>query len=44
VQKRLAELGADVVEPSRRGPKPLADLIRSETARLMPILRAATEK
>ena len=44
VQKRLAELGADIVEPGRRGPKPLADLIRSETARLMPILRAATEK
>ena len=44
VQKRLADLGADIVEPGRRGPKPLADLIRSETARLMPILRAATEK
>jgi tripartite-type tricarboxylate transporter receptor subunit TctC len=44
VQKRLADLGADIVEPSRRGPKPLADLVRSESARLMPILRAATEK
>jgi len=44
VQKRLAELGADIVEPSRRGPKPLAELIRSETARLMPILEAAAEK
>jgi tripartite-type tricarboxylate transporter receptor subunit TctC len=44
VQKRLADLGADIVEPSRRGPKPLADLIRSETARLMPILKAAMEK
>jgi tripartite-type tricarboxylate transporter receptor subunit TctC len=44
VQKRLADLGADIVEPSRRGPKPLADLVRSETARLMPILRAAAEK
>jgi tripartite-type tricarboxylate transporter receptor subunit TctC len=44
VQKRLADLGADIVEPGRRGPKPLAELVRSESARLMPILRAATEK
>jgi tripartite-type tricarboxylate transporter receptor subunit TctC len=44
VQKRLADLGADLVEPSRRGPKPLADLVRSESARLIPILKAATEK
>jgi tripartite-type tricarboxylate transporter receptor subunit TctC len=44
VQKRLTDLGADIIEPSRRGPKVLADLIRSESARLLPILRAATEK
>ena len=44
VQKRLADLGADIVEPSRRGPKALADLVRSESARLIPILKAATEK
>jgi tripartite-type tricarboxylate transporter receptor subunit TctC len=44
VQKRLAELGADIVEPARRGPKPLADLIKSESARLMPILKSAMEK
>jgi tripartite-type tricarboxylate transporter receptor subunit TctC len=44
VQKRLAELGSDIIEPERRGPQPLADLISSETARLMPILRAAKEK
>jgi putative tricarboxylic transport membrane protein len=44
VQKRLAELGADLVEPSRRGPKALAELVRSESARLMPILKAAAEK
>ena len=44
VQKRLTELGADIVEPDRRGPKPLADLVRSESARLMPILKAATDK
>jgi putative tricarboxylic transport membrane protein len=44
VQKRLLDLGADIVEPSRRGPKALADLVKSESDRLMPILRAAAEK
>jgi tripartite-type tricarboxylate transporter receptor subunit TctC len=44
VQKRLADLGAEIVEPSRRGPKALADLVKSESARLMPILKAAAEK
>jgi len=44
VQKRFADLGANSVEPGRRGPKALADLVKSETARLMPILRAAAEK
>ncbi len=44
VQKRLAELGSNIIEPERRGPKPLADLVRSETARLMPMLKAVKEK
>ena len=44
VQKRLADLGADLIEPGRRGPQVLANLVRSEAARLMPILKAATEK
>src|SRR4051794_15031364 len=44
VLKRLTDLGANSVEPGRRGPKALADLVKSETARLMPILRAAAEK
>lgn len=44
VQKRLADLGAELVEPDRRGPKALADLVRSETTRLMPILKAAADK
>jgi len=44
VQKRLADLGADIVEPSRRGPKALADLVKSESDRLMPVLRTAAEK
>src|SRR6476469_6239869 len=44
VQKRLAELGADIAEPNRRGPKALGDLVRSEVARLMPILKDANSK
>ena len=44
VQKRLADLGADSVEQGRRGPKALAALVKSEAARLIPMLRAATEK
>src|SRR5207244_1328973 len=39
VQKRLADLGADIAEPARRGPKALADLVRSESARLVPMLK-----
>ena len=44
VQKRLADLGADSVEAGRRGPKALAELVKSESARLLPILRAAAKK
>ena len=44
VQKRLTELGGGSVEQSRRGPKALGDLVKSETARFMPILKAASEK
>jgi tripartite-type tricarboxylate transporter receptor subunit TctC len=44
VRKRLADLGADSIEEGRRGPKALGDLVKSEAARLIPILRAATEK
>ena len=44
VQKRLTDLGAELIEPDRRGPKALANLVRSETARWMPILKAAAEK
>lgn len=42
VRKRLADLGANIAEPARRGPKPLADLVRSESARLLPILNAVS--
>ncbi len=44
VKKRLAELGAETVEQERRGPKALTDLIKAESARLLPILKAAAEK
>ena len=44
VQKRLTDLGADPIEPARRGPKVLADLVKSEAARLLPILKAAADK
>jgi len=44
VQKRFAELGGESIEPARRGPKALAELVKSEAARLLPILKAASEK
>ena len=40
---RPAELGAAIADKSRRGPAPLAALVRSETARLTPILQAAAK-
>jgi tripartite-type tricarboxylate transporter receptor subunit TctC len=43
VQKRMADLGAAVPEPARRGPKPLADVVASEIARLGPVLREAAK-
>jgi tripartite-type tricarboxylate transporter receptor subunit TctC len=44
VQKRLAELGGEIIEPGRRGPRALAELVKSEADRLLPILKAAAEK
>jgi len=44
VQKRLYDLGAEIAEPNRRGPKALAELVRNEVARLTPILKAAAAK
>ena len=44
VQKRLYDLGAEIAEPDRRGPKALGELVRSEVARLTPILKAAAAK
>src|SRR5262245_53148521 len=43
-RERLLSLGAEVPEPNRRGPKPLAMLVKSEIARLTPIIQAAIVK
>ena len=43
-RKRLGDLGAAIADKSRRGPAPMAALVRSEIARLTPILQAATKK
>ena len=40
LRKRFTELGADVTEKERRGPQALAEVVKSEIARLTPILRA----
>ena len=44
VQKRFADLGAFIAEPARRGPKALTELVKSEVARLGPILKTASAK
>jgi tripartite-type tricarboxylate transporter receptor subunit TctC len=41
VQKRLADLGAEIAEPARRGPKALGELQRKEIARLTALLKPA---
>lgn len=43
-RKRLLELGAEVPVPARRGPEALRVLVKSEIARLTPILAAASAK
>jgi tripartite-type tricarboxylate transporter receptor subunit TctC len=44
VRKRFADLGAEIPDKSRRGPKALAALVKSEIARLTPILQAVAPK
>jgi tripartite-type tricarboxylate transporter receptor subunit TctC len=44
VRKRLADLGSEIPDKNRRGPKALAALVKSEIARLTPILQAASAK
>ena len=41
VRKRLADLGAVITEKKDRGPNPLAAMVKSEMARLIPVLKAA---
>jgi tripartite-type tricarboxylate transporter receptor subunit TctC len=43
-RKRLTVLGATVAEKGRRGPQPLATLVKTEIDRLTPILKAAAAK
>lgn len=42
-RKRLIDLGGVIPEPAQRGQKPLASLLKSEIARLTPILKSAAE-
>ena len=41
VRKRLIDLGAEIAEKKERGPQPLTALVKSEIARLTPILQSA---
>ena len=41
VRKRLLDLGAEVIEKPNRGPQPLTAMMKSEIARLTPVLKAA---
>lgn len=43
-RQRLTELGAAIAGKNRRGPAPLAALVRSEIVRLTPILQTAAER
>lgn len=44
VRTRFESLGADVPEPPRRGPAALGALVRSEMARLTPLIKAAAAR
>ena len=43
-RQRLLELGADIPEKDQRGPEALRALVKSEIARLTPIIAAASAK
>jgi tripartite-type tricarboxylate transporter receptor subunit TctC len=43
-RKRLTDLGASIPDKNRRGPQPLAAIVKTEIARLTPILKAASAK
>jgi tripartite-type tricarboxylate transporter receptor subunit TctC len=42
VRTRLLDLGSDIPDKTRRGPQPLAALVKKEIARWTPIIRAAS--
>ena len=44
VRKRLLDLGCDIPDKARRGPEPLAELVKAEIARWTPIIKAANIK
>ena len=44
VRKRLLDLGCEIPAKSKRGPQPLAALVKSEIARWTPIIKAASTK
>ena len=44
VRKRLADLGCDIPGRERRGPAPLASLVKSEITRWTPVIQAANVK
>jgi tripartite-type tricarboxylate transporter receptor subunit TctC len=44
VRKRLLDLGCDIPDKSKRGPQPLAALVKSEIARWTPVIKAANIK
>ncbi len=44
VRKRLLDLGCEIPAKSKRGPQPLAALVKSEIARWTPIIKAASSK
>jgi tripartite-type tricarboxylate transporter receptor subunit TctC len=41
LRKRLLELGSDIPDATRRGPRPLAALVKSEIAKWTPVIKAA---
>ena len=43
-RKRLIDLGAEIADKDRRGPAALTELVKSEMARLTPILQAAGQQ
>src|SRR5262249_26211323 len=43
-RRRLLEFGSDIPRKERRGPRPLATLVKSEVARWTPIIKAANVK